>query len=85
MRRTFLAAIGLLAVGMVGVWLTACSRPAPTSTAAATGTATPGTPSRTAWGDPDLQGLWPSTDMVGVPLQRASNFGERNLLRQARA
>ena len=35
---------------------------------------------RTAWGDPDLQGVWPSTDMVGVPLQRASNFGERNLL-----
>ena len=35
---------------------------------------------RTAWGDPDLQGLWPSTDMVGVPLQRAANFGERNLL-----
>ena len=35
---------------------------------------------RTAWGDPDLQGMWPSTDMVGVPLQRAANFGERNLL-----
>jgi len=35
---------------------------------------------RTPWGDPDLQGVWPSTDMVGVPLQRASNFGERNLL-----
>src|SRR5215831_16635106 len=39
--------------------------------------------SRTAWGDPDLQGLWPSTDMVGVPLQRASEFGERNLLTDA--
>jgi len=35
---------------------------------------------RLPWGDPDLQGVWPSTDMVGVPLQRASNFGERNLL-----
>ena len=35
---------------------------------------------RTAWGDPDLQGVWPSTDMVGVPLQRAASFGERNLL-----
>jgi len=35
---------------------------------------------RTAWGDPDLQGLWPSTDMVGVPLQRAADFGGRNLL-----
>jgi len=27
---------------------------------------------RTAWGDPDLQGVWPSTDMVGTPLQRAA-------------
>jgi hypothetical protein len=42
--------------------------------------AKPYTASRTPWGDPDLQGVWPSTDMVGVPLQRASNFGERNLL-----
>jgi hypothetical protein len=35
---------------------------------------------RTAWGDPDLQGIWPGTDMVGVPLQRPADFGERNLL-----
>ena len=25
---------------------------------------------RTPWGDPDLQGIWPSTDMLGVPLER---------------
>ena len=35
---------------------------------------------RTSWGDPDLQGVWPGTDMVGVPLQRAASFGDRNLL-----
>ena len=35
---------------------------------------------RTPWGDPDLQGVWPSTDMVGTPLQRASTFGSRNVL-----
>jgi hypothetical protein len=35
---------------------------------------------RTAWGDPDLQGVWPGTDFVGVPLQRAASFGERNTL-----
>src|SRR5712691_4252822 len=35
---------------------------------------------RTPWGDPDLQGVWPGTDYVGVPLQRASNFGNRNSL-----
>src|SRR5215475_9011477 len=35
---------------------------------------------RTPWGDPDLQGVWPGTDYVGVPLQRASDFGSRNQL-----
>ncbi len=35
---------------------------------------------RTAWGDPDLTGKWPSTDMVGVPVQREERFGTRNEL-----
>jgi len=35
---------------------------------------------RTPWGDPDLQGIWPGTDYVGVPLQRASQYGTRNVL-----
>ena len=34
-------------------------------------------PPRTPWGDPDLQGKWPSTAMVGVPMQRAEDLGER--------
>jgi len=38
---------------------------------------------RTPWGDPDLQGLWPGTDMVSVPLQRPPQFGERALLTDA--
>jgi len=37
-------------------------------------------PPRTPWGDPDLQGFWPSVDMVGVPLQRPERFGTRNAL-----
>jgi hypothetical protein len=53
---------------------------APLAGQTAAGTKKTYKPPRTAWGDPDLQGLWPSTDMVGVPLQRAANFGERNLL-----
>src|SRR5439155_8908464 len=35
---------------------------------------------RTPWGDPDLQGLWPGTDFVGVPLQRPESLGTRNEL-----
>src|SRR4030095_4117237 len=33
------------------------------------------TPPRSPWGDPDLQGIWPGTSMVGVPLQRPQQFG----------
>ena len=38
---------------------------------------------RTPWGDPDLQGQWPSTDMVGTPMQRDAKLGTRNLLTEA--
>jgi hypothetical protein len=37
-------------------------------------------PPRTPWGDPDLQGKWPGTHYVGVPLQRSEELGERNWL-----
>jgi hypothetical protein len=51
--------------------------PAPRSTAA------PYSPPRTAWGDPDLQGIWPGTDMVGVPFERSEQFGTRLFLTDA--
>jgi hypothetical protein len=38
---------------------------------------------RTAWGDPDLTGLWPTTVMVGVPLERDPALGTRNVLTDA--
>jgi hypothetical protein len=41
------------------------------------------TPPRTPWGDPDLQGIWPSTPMVGVPLERPEQFGTRLMLNDA--
>ena len=34
----------------------------------------------TPWGDPDLQGMWPSGQMTGVPLERPERFGERAIL-----
>jgi hypothetical protein len=37
-------------------------------------------PPRTPWGDPDLQGVWPGVDYVGVPMQRPADLGERNWL-----
>jgi len=35
-------------------------------------------PPRTAWGEPDLQGIW--TNEFDVPLQRAARYGNRELL-----
>jgi hypothetical protein len=32
---------------------------------------------RTAWGDPDLQGKWPGTGMMGVPLERPVSLGDK--------
>jgi hypothetical protein len=32
---------------------------------------------RTPWGDPDLNGIWPSIDMVRVPMQRPALYGGR--------
>ena len=33
---------------------------------------------KTAWGDPDLPGIWPSTDMVGVPFERPAELAGRS-------
>jgi hypothetical protein len=35
---------------------------------------------KTPWGDPDLQGIWPTGEMTGVPLERPVEFGERATL-----
>ena len=32
---------------------------------------------RTPWGDPDLQGVWSSDDMSGIPMSRPEQFGDR--------
>ena len=35
---------------------------------------------RTPWGDPDLEGIWPGTDFVGVPMARPRTVGTRTEL-----
>ena len=35
---------------------------------------------RTPWGDPDLQGIWPSGGLITVPFERPAAFGTRALL-----
>jgi hypothetical protein len=55
----------------------------PTGTApraAAKSPAAAWTPSRTAWGDPDLQGTYTSDNSIGVPFERPPQYGGRALL-----
>jgi hypothetical protein len=40
-------------------------------------TTKPWTPSKTPWGDPDLQGIWTSDDCIGTPVNRPANLGDR--------
>ena len=37
-------------------------------------------PSRTPWGDPDLQGVWVSSAVIGVPFERPEELGTRAVL-----
>ena len=38
------------------------------------------TPPKLAWGHPDLEGIWTSDDMRGVPMSRPPRFGSRRYL-----
>ena len=67
----------------LGIATIAVSAAAQTRTAASSSGQTPAkSPQtwvgpRTPWGDPDLQGIWPSTDMVGVPFERPAELAGR--------
>ena len=67
----------LVAAGLALTFAPAVGRAAQQADAAAPPKQTAWTPPRTPWGDPDLQGIWPSGEMTGVPLQRPERFGER--------
>ena len=32
---------------------------------------------KTSWGEPDLQGIWPINHLIGVPLERNRQYGDR--------
>ena len=86
MKRQLFALLVGFALSSVGA--VAQERPATDTTAAGPRAATLATPQpaagfvqpKTPWGEPDLQGFWPGVEMVGVPLQRPTRFGTRNVL-----
>jgi hypothetical protein len=57
-----------------------CAMAAVTTIAQTKGAATNWTPPRTAWGDPNLQGIWTSDDSIGVPFERPKRYGNRKRL-----
>ena len=73
MRRRLLAVLGVVALILaVIVLLKVAPVGVAGQTAAATGSAT-----KTAWGDPDLQGIW--TDDFQTPLQRQAKYAGKEL------
>ena len=85
MNTRFLASVGALAAVLAVVSLASVSVAGQAPSAGQTPTTAAKTaktwmPPRTPWGDPDLQGIWPSTEMVGVPFERSREFGERLFL-----
>jgi hypothetical protein len=77
MQKISAAAVaGFLAVGFVFV----VQAQAPKGSPVARGTEEAYRAPRTSWGDPDLEGKWPGSQMAGVPLQRAESLGTRNVL-----
>ncbi|HEX5045637.1 MAG TPA: hypothetical protein VFX89_00820 [Gammaproteobacteria bacterium] len=79
MHRSRVAAVGSLIVTALAL----VAQPQESNAQPAGAEAPPYRAPRTSWGDPDLAGKWPSTNMAGVPLQRPESFGTRNVLNDA--
>jgi hypothetical protein len=80
MRQRRAATFGIF--GVIGLLVVAQAQQSGSPPAGSTPDATY-RPPRTSWGDPDLEGKWPGTNMAGVPLQRPESFGTRNVLSDA--
>jgi hypothetical protein len=74
-RRSFQRLL-LAWFGPLGLWCALSAAQTPQTG----GKAKPWTQSHTAWGDPDLGGIWTGTEMVGTPLERPANLGDRTVL-----
>jgi len=71
-----------LSLGAVGaIVLAACSAPGDDGTAGTSDDeAAAYVPPMTLWGEPDLQGIWPIWHLIGTPLERPEEFGERRFM-----
>ena len=85
LRRTgLLRFIFLVAVaGAMAIPSGAQAPPSASAKAGASAAVKNWTPPKTPWGDPDLQGMWPNTELLGVPLERDRKMGTRAILTDA--
>jgi hypothetical protein len=72
MRPTCLIALAIFATSV----MTVSAQPAAKTATASKAWKQPKTP----WGDPDLQGVWPSTSMIQTPMERDPKLGTRAIL-----
>jgi len=70
----------ILTLGGLGIALMVCWLPGTAAAQQSAGSQAGWTPPKTSWGDPDLQGTWPLSHLIGTPLQRPERFGERRFL-----
>jgi hypothetical protein len=71
---------GVIVAGVLTLAVYAPFEGRPAAQSPGAGAADAWTMPRTPWGDPDLQGIWPSSAMIGVPLQRDPALGTRAVL-----
>jgi len=81
-RRSFAAMAGQVAAAILvtglAVHAQAPQRSGSSAAAAPAKTAPPYVPSKTPWGDPDLQGTYTNKDENGIPMERANQFAGKS-------
>src|ERR1700674_1308237 len=83
MKQFFASAAGVMGVIALGSLQPVSLAGRAQTTAGKAKTTAPaetGTPPRTPWGDPDLQGTWNSNDDAITPFERPTKFGEKQVL-----
>jgi len=82
MSHRRLASLRAIAVTSVAVLLTTiplAGQSTPSAAASLTAAAKNWKPARTAWGDPDLTGIYSNSDESGIPFERPAQFEGRRL------
>jgi hypothetical protein len=80
MQRHLIAGV-VAVIGLGGTALPVLAQARGSAEASAAAVANPKwAPPKLAWGHPDLEGIWTSDDMRGVPMSRPPQFGSRQSL-----